>query len=62
MLNVSCLYNMGMIIPIFNGMLVNRKNQLSREKQVLICIMCQVLWCKSSHHGQFQATNVMPQS
>lgn len=34
-------------------------NQLLKEKD-FICHVCQFLYCKYSHHDQFQATNMIP--
>lgn len=37
-------------------------NQLSKEKQALICSSYQFHWCKYSHYDQFQATNLAAQN
>lgn len=46
--------------PVFNGVLVN-VSQLAlkkKKKKALICGVCQFLWYKDTHCGQFQPTNM----
>lgn len=33
-----------------------------KEREALICSLCQFLWCKCSHNGSFQAVDTMSQN
>lgn len=44
---------------IFKGVLANQLSRKNQNQKTLI--VCQFLWFKYSHHGQFQATDVMSQ-
>lgn len=55
---LAILFNVLTVPPGFRGSWWPRPVVSGREK-ALICSICQLSWCKYSHHALFQATNPM---